>query len=65
MAPQEQLKSTLVLESQGLLAALEQLEKDIAEIAKTALIPIHLEADKDIEKLCCQSGSPLCKTRTQ
>jgi two-component system sensor histidine kinase NreB len=51
MVPQEQLKSTLVLESQGLLAALEQLKKDIAEIAKTALIPIHLEADKDIEKL--------------
>ena len=51
MVPQEQLKSTLVLESQGLLAALEQLKKDVAEIAKPALIPIHLEADKDVEKL--------------
>jgi signal transduction histidine kinase len=51
MLPQKQLDLAPVLETQGLLAALEQLEK---EIAKTNPIPIHLETDKDIEKLLGQ-----------
>ena len=48
MVPQKQLDLTPVLETQGLLAALEQLKK---ELAKTNPIPIHLDADKDVEKL--------------
>jgi signal transduction histidine kinase len=51
MVPQNQLDLTLILETQGLLAALEQLKK---EIAKTNPIPIHLETDKDVEKLLSQ-----------
>jgi NarL family two-component system sensor histidine kinase LiaS len=51
MVPQKQLDLTPILETQGLLAALEQLKK---EIAKTNPIPIHLEADKDVEKLLGQ-----------
>ena len=51
MVPQKQLDLTPVLETQVLMAALEQLKK---EIAKTNPIPIHLETDKDIEKLLGQ-----------
>jgi signal transduction histidine kinase len=51
MAPQKQLESTLILETQGLLAALEQLKKEITEITHTGPITIHLEAGKDVEKL--------------
>ena len=51
MVPQKQSDLTPVLETQGLLAALEQLKK---EIAKTNPIPIHLEADKAVEKLLSQ-----------
>ena len=56
MVPQKQLDLAPVLETQGLLAALEQLKK---EIAKTNPIPIHLEADKDVEKLL---GQPVQET---
>ena len=51
MVPQKQLESTFILETQGLLAALEQLKKEMPEITHTAPIPIHLEAGKDVEKL--------------
>jgi signal transduction histidine kinase len=51
MVPQKQLDLTPVLETQGLLAALERLKK---EIAQTNPIPIHLETAKDIEKLLGQ-----------
>ena len=51
MMPQKPSDLTPILETQGLLAALEQLKK---EIAKTNPIPIHLDTDKDIEKLLGQ-----------
>lgn len=51
MVPQKQLESTFILETQGLLAALEQLKKEMPEITHTVPIPIHLEAGKDVEKL--------------
>jgi signal transduction histidine kinase len=51
MVPQKQLESTFILETKGLLAALEQLKKEMPEITHTAPIPIHLEAGKDVEKL--------------
>jgi signal transduction histidine kinase len=51
MVPQKQLESTFILETQGLLAALEQLKKEMPEITHTAPIPIQLEAGTDVEKL--------------
>ena len=51
MVPQKQLDLAPVLETQGLLAALEQLKK---EMAKTNPIPIHLEPDKDVGKFLDQ-----------
>jgi signal transduction histidine kinase len=51
MIPQNQLELTVILETQGLLAALEQLKKEITKITHTAPIPIYLEAGKDVENL--------------
>ena len=56
MAPQNQLESTFILETQGLLAALEQLTKEIAGAMETDPVPIHLEADSTIEKLLDQEA---------
>jgi two-component system NarL family sensor kinase len=50
MVPQ-QLDLAPVLETQGLLAALEQLKREIAD---SYPILVHLEADKDVEKLLGQ-----------
>jgi signal transduction histidine kinase len=48
MGAQEQQKWTRFVETQGLLAALEQLKQETIE---NEPIPIHLEADPDVEKL--------------
>ena len=51
MDSQKQSELRLLLETQGLLVALEQLKKEVAE---TCPIPIHLEADQDIKNLLSQ-----------
>ena len=51
MMPQKPSDLTPILETQGLLVALEHLKKEIAQITP---IPIYLDTDKDIEKLLGQ-----------
>ena len=51
MVSQKRLDLMPVLETQGLLAALEQLKE---EVEKTSSIPIHLATDQDIERLLSQ-----------
>jgi signal transduction histidine kinase len=53
MKSQQKLDIIRTLETQGLLVALEHLKK---EIAKTNPVLIHLEADKDVEKLFSQAA---------
>jgi len=57
MASQKQLEFRHILDTQGLLAALEQLKKDIAGVSEfDSTPPIHLETDKAVEELLSKAA---------